>query len=106
MKVLVNILNQFASIKITEEIFTGNLAIFDSVKLLVLCCDQQIRAVQISYICVLTVRSQYTQSRELKQAYRDVPLKTVSKLRGVMLKSCSVFSSQNSQEITLSRTSF
>ena len=73
LKLSVNIWNQFVSIKITEEIFTVSLLIFDSVKLLVLRCEQQIRIVQIFYICILTV-SQFTKNRELKQLYRDVPL--------------------------------
>ena len=90
--------------KITEEIFGEDLPIFDSVIFLVF-CDHQIRTVQISYICVLKV-SQFTQSRELKQPYRYVPLKPVRKHRGAMMNSCSVFSLQNSQGITLSRTSF
>ena len=71
--------------------------IFDSVKLLVLRCEQQIRIVQISYICILTV-SQFTRSRELKQLYRDVPLLC----RTVVL----CFFRQNLQEVFLSRTSF
>ena len=105
MKLLETIWNQFVSTKITEEIFTGNFPIFHGIKHLVLCCDQQIKAVQISYICVLTA-SQFTQNRELKQPYRDVPLKAVGKPRGVPLNSYSVFFSQNSQEFTSSRTSF
>ena len=48
---------------VTQDIFTG--------------CDQLIRIVQISNICVLTL-SQFTQSRELKQPYRDVPWRSCS----------------------------
>ena len=50
--------NHLVSIKITQDTFTG--------------CDQLIKTVQIFYICVLTV-SQFTQSLELKQPYRDSP---------------------------------
>ena len=68
-------------------------------------CEKQTRTVQISYSCVLTV-SQFTQNRELKQPYRDVPLNAVRKASGVPLNDCSVFSRQIHKNFPLPKTNF